>query len=160
MKAYKVQNRIAATPLSNVRLYGYVAELMARFFDNRIFSDEAHEVIYRECEEAFVKQVDDTLQAPLGYWQGEFWGKWIISAARVARYEKNDSLICFIRNAGLRLAGLQREDGYLGTYRESQNFMAPKPEDTKRMPCWNWNIWCRNQSGNRYHTRCMEYYYK
>jgi DUF1680 family protein len=143
MKAYKVQNRIAATPLSNVRLYGYVAELMARFFDNRIFSDEAHEVIYRECEEAFVKQVDDTLQAPLGYWQGEFWGKWIISAARVARYEKIDSLICFIRNAGLRLAGLQREDGYLGTYRESQNFMAPKPEDTKRMPCWNWNIWCR-----------------
>ena len=70
MKAYKVQNRIAATPLSNVRLYGYVAELMARFFDNRIFSDEAHEVIYRECEEAFVKQVDDTLQAPLGFWQG------------------------------------------------------------------------------------------
>ena len=143
MKEYRVQNRITATPLSDVHLEGYVAELMERFFDERIFSDYAREVVYGECEGAFVNQLDDSLQKPLGYWQGEFWGKWIISAARVARYEKSAETVSFIREAGLRLAGLQREDGYLGTYRESSNFIAPRAEDTNGRPRWNWNIWCR-----------------
>ena len=143
MKEYKVSNLITAASAENVRLGGYVAELMNQFFSERIFSDYAKNVVYRECEDGFINRLDDSLEENIGYWQGEFWGKWIISACRAARYAKNDDIKEFIHRGALRLTELQREDGYLGTYKDSGNFMAPPAEIMHGKPCWNWNIWCR-----------------
>ena len=74
---------IPATP-GTLRLKGSVSEQMERFFDHRIRSAEAQDIIYREAEDAFRNRLDDA-SGIHGIWQGEFWGKWIISAVRVCR---------------------------------------------------------------------------
>ena len=78
MLAYKKQNMIEPAELENIRMYGSIAAQMDEFFHERVLSDYAHEVIYRETEDAFrAKRDDETI---VGIWQGEFWGKWVISA--------------------------------------------------------------------------------
>jgi len=137
MIPYKKESPIKKTELGNVKIGGYAAELMENFFYERIFSKKAKNVVFRECEEAFLRATDG--DGPQGLWQGEFWGKWVISAARACRYTKDAELKEFLHGAALRLIGLQRDDGYIGTYKVSTNFFLPDP--TKHG--WNWNIWCR-----------------
>lgn len=145
MIQYKISNVIKRPELSDVKLGGYVGTLADTFFEGRIFSDYARNTVYREAEDAFKNQVDD--KTVVGYWQGEFWGKWIISAARVARYTCSKELCDFIHRGAHKLMEYQREDGYIGTYKNSANFFAPDPEVSRRevgVPLnWNWNIWCR-----------------
>ena len=79
MRNNSVHNKINPSELSDIKVKGYVGELMERFFYNRITSDYAKNVIYKEAEDAFKNKVDDA--AIYGIWQGEFWGKLIISAS-------------------------------------------------------------------------------
>lgn len=145
MVNYKINNKFNGMPLDEFKLKGKIAADYDRFFDCRVLSDFAHNEIYKECEDAFKNQVDDA--AIIGYWQGEFWGKWIISACRVATHKDDAELKEFIKNACYNLLSLQREDGYIGTYKNSKNFIAPDGEEVKSIiGCfcdWNWNIWCR-----------------
>ena len=139
------QNQKNDKPLK-IRLAGSVAEQMERFFEHRIYSSEAKEVVYKEAEDAFRNKLDDS-SGVHGIWQGEFWGKWIISAARVCSYSGNNDLKEFIRRGVHTMIALQEPSGYLGTYRDPMNVFAANPEKTKPVlgwPCdWNWNIWCR-----------------
>jgi len=142
MLDYEVKDRVRKAPLENVKVKGYPGELMDTFFSQRIFSDHARNMVYKEAEDAFVNCVDDDSEIyGVGIWQGEFWGKWIISACRVYRYTGESSLKEFIHKGALKLISLQREDGYLGTYKTSHNFISAPPEKTSNN--WNWNIWCR-----------------
>jgi len=140
-----VSNKISSLDLSQIVIRGSVGNLLDRLVENRITSDEAKSVIYQEAEDAFKNQVDD--QTIVGYWQGEFWGKWMISAARVCRYLGHEDLRAFIDTAAHRLISYQREDGYIGTYRDSGNVFACDRDKARAVvgwPCnWNWNIWCR-----------------
>ncbi len=140
-----IHNKLTPPDLSQVRIQGSVGDLLDRLIERRITSEEARTVIYREAEDAFKNQIDD--QTIVGYWQGEFWGKWMISAARVCRYLGDPALREFIRQGAYRLIGYQRDDGYLGTYRDSGNVLACDRAAAQKIvgwPCnWNWNIWCR-----------------
>lgn len=139
-------NRIQAQPLENVRMMGSISDLFERFIDRRITSAEAQQTVFAEAEEAFVRCIDD-IDAPVGMWQGEFWGKLAISACRVCRYQHNDALKQFLRESAAKILSHQREDGYIGTYRDDTMVMHPSPKEGERVkgwPCdWNWNIWCR-----------------
>ena len=146
MIPYKKENVIFKMPLQNVKVGGYAGELMDVFFEKRIFSDWGKNVVFKEAEEAFVKCTDDSTS--VGMWQGEFWGKWVISAARAFKYNGNEELKDFLHNAALNLIKLQRKNGYIGTYKNSENFMSPPPSgkivEEMGWDCdWNWNIWCR-----------------
>jgi len=145
MISYKIQNLINPPVLSDIKLGGYIGKHIETFFEGRVFSDYARNTVYQEAEDAFRAQKDD--ETVVGYWQGEFWGKWIISASRVASYTGSSELKSFIHNAAKNIISLQREDGYIGTYKRSDNFFAPDPEVSRRevgIPyVWNWNIWCR-----------------
>ena len=136
---------IPAAP-GTLRLKGSVSEQMERFFDHRIRSAEARDIVYREAEDAFRNRLDDA-SGIHGIWQGEFWGKWIISAVRVCEYSRDAELKAFIRHGVHTLIAMQEPSGYLGTYRDPMNVFAADPEKTKPVlgwPCnWNWNIWCR-----------------
>ncbi len=140
----KLEN-IPAAP-GTLRLKGSVSEQMERFFDHRIRSAEARDIVYREAEDAFRNRLDDA-SGIHGIWQGEFWGKWIISAVRVCEYSRDAELKAFIRRGVHTLIAMQEPSGYLGTYRDPMNVFAADPEKTKPVlgwPCnWNWNIWCR-----------------
>ncbi len=117
------------------------------FFQERIFSDSAKDVVYAEALSAYTDPRDDEAGPLMGIWQGEFWGKWMLSAIRVCRYTGDAGLKAFLQNAAHSLMACQREDGYIGSYRDSRNFFAPKKADVKAAlgheTCWNWNIWCR-----------------
>ena len=96
MVDYKIKNKLTRISLEETKLLGYVGKLADTFFEGRIFSEHARNVVYREAEDAFKNCVDD--ENAVGIWQGEYWGKWIISAARVARYTGSAELCDFIRN--------------------------------------------------------------
>lgn len=141
----RIDNLFLETDLAAVKIQGSVGELLERLIENRITSRYAREVVYREAEDAFKNRVDDA--SIVGYWQGEFWGKWMIGAARVCRYLGDPELLGFIRQGAYGLISWQREDGYIGTYRDSLNVFAcdrSEAKDVVGWECnWNWNVWCR-----------------
>lgn len=145
LKDYKIPNKLSSVGLPHVTLEGSVGEQMNLFLKHRIFSDYAKVAVYGETLDAFRNQIDDA--KAVGLWQGEFWGKWVIGAARVCKYTGDSELKDFLLNAARELLSLAREDGYVGTYRDSRNMLAVDPEVGRAAvgwPCtWNWNVWCR-----------------
>ena len=141
---YKIKNMLSPVQLDSVQLGGYVGKLFDTFFQGRVLSQYAQNVVYKEAEDAFLHQVDDENISAI--WQGEYWGKWMIGAARVARYTHSEELRSFIRRGAERMLAYQRADGYLGTYKNSAYFKMPTPEEAgtdKIGERYNWNIWCR-----------------
>ena len=143
---YSHKKKISSPALGRVRLKGSVAEQMERFFANRINSEDARTLVYQEAEDAFRNKLDDA-SGVHGIWQGEFWGKWIISAVRVCEYSGHTELKEFIRRGVHTMISMQEPSGYLGTYRDAMNIFAADPVKTTSVlgwPCnWNWSIWCR-----------------
>lgn len=142
---YQIENLFATTDLANVRIEGSIGDLLDRFIDQRITSDYARNEIYREAEDAFKNCKDD--ETIVGYWQGEFWGKWMISAARVCRYTGDAELKQFIHKSVHKMLTYQRQDGYIGTYKDSLNVYACDRSEAEKVvgwpSNWNWNVWCR-----------------
>ncbi|MCQ2433145.1 MAG: glycoside hydrolase family 127 protein, partial [Clostridia bacterium] len=142
---YRKENRLNPPSLSELHIHGSIGDQMETFFHERIFSDYARNTIYAETEEQF-RIVDDD-KSCIGMWRGEFWGKWVISACRAARYEHDDDMKEFLHAAAHRMLSLMREDGYLGTYRDPENYFACDPAralaEEGHESNWNWNIWCR-----------------
>ncbi len=132
-------------PIGSVRLGGRIEEKMQVFFNKRIFSDFAEKHILPEAENALKEQADDN--TPIGYWQGEFWGKLMLSACRVQRYTGSAELKEKIRNSVYRVMKFARADGYINSYKDSANVFPPDEETAIKLVgwrCdWNWNIWCR-----------------
>ena len=95
---YKMKDTVEETAVENISFQGKVGELFDRFIENRITSDFAVKAILKEAEDAFFDKVDD-IEAPLGRWRGEFWGKLIISACRVAKYKNSSEIREIIRNS-------------------------------------------------------------
>lgn len=141
-----IRQKNSSFPLGQLHLTGSVAEQMNQFARNRIESGDAWNVVYREAEDAFRNKLDDA-SGVHGIWQGEFWGKWMISACRFCRYSGNGELREFIRSGVAAMLKLQEPSGYLGTYRDPMNVFPADPEKTRQLlgwDCrWNWNIWCR-----------------
>lgn len=145
MIQYKVMRKRVSPQLGDIRLSGAIAEQMECFFNARVRSEYAKNVIYAETEEQFRLRNDDRIA--VGSWRGEYWGKWVISACRVAQYEHDDKLIDFIHAGALRLIDTADPDGYIGTYRNPENYFPCDSESSMkaigRQCDWNWNIWCR-----------------
>lgn len=145
MIPYVKSNIIDALPLSDIRFGGSVSEQVEKFFYERHRSDFAKQVIYKETEDAFRLRLDDELGA--GFWRGEFWGKWVISSCRIARYENDSDLKEFLHTAALNLIATADEDGYIGTYKDPENVLPYPVELGLAKFGWkcnyNWNVWCR-----------------
>lgn len=145
MLEYKIKNRISKAELGSIRIGGYYGKMIDVFLDGRVTSEYAQKTVYKEAEEAFENQVDDKTAA--GIWQGEFWGKWIISAVRASKYLRNETLRDFIKQGAKKMMTYQRQDGYLGTYKDSSRVFPPTEEEAIAAlgfpALWNWNIWCR-----------------
>ena len=78
-------NRQVQPALKDVRLEGPLAAKTDRLLARRVTDDFMRQTIFDEALRAFVARDDD--QRPWdGMWRGEFWGKTMLSAARVAEY--------------------------------------------------------------------------
>ncbi|MEX1994104.1 MAG: beta-L-arabinofuranosidase domain-containing protein [Steroidobacteraceae bacterium] len=80
-----------------------------------------------------------------GDWYGEHAGKWLYAAAKAASRGGDAALGERVRRVATHLAGLQRADGYLGTYAPARRFMAKQPRAPQS---WDgaparrtWDIW-------------------
>ena len=122
------QNRVPGS----FRFGGYLGRRIDIIADARIRNDTNRERIYPEIEEALRARVDDRLVEGAGKWQGEFWGKWILSAIAAERYYQDGRLTGFIHESARAVVATQDPDGYIGTYFDRDYFGAK-----------TWNIWGR-----------------
>ena len=133
-------------PLGTTRFTGKIGELTGRVIFHRMNSEFARKKVYRETIDAFRNKIDDE-NGVIGIWQGEYWGKWVIGAAKAAEYTGDAELKSFIRSAAFELISLRDENGCISTYRNPEWFNAAPAEEVIRalgvFSDWNWNIWCR-----------------
>lgn len=57
MVEYKIKNTFNPVALEDLKLEGKIARLNDTFFNERVLSDYAKNIIYKETEEAFEKSV-------------------------------------------------------------------------------------------------------
>ena len=140
---YSVSNKHTAASLSDIHIDGEIGARFDRFVHERISGKFAIDEILAEALDCFDGQYDDEYAA--GMWRGEFWGKQILSACRVCRMKNDDALREAIRRSAYDLIAYQREDGYLSTYRDSDNILPCDTADGIREVGWecfyNWNVW-------------------
>ena len=127
-----MRDTMTPAPLGTVSLGGRVGDELDKVVDARVLSAHGADEILPEAVEAFRKQEDDRLFPGRGLWQGEFWGKWMLSAVAAQRYTDDAELESVIQKSVDDLLATQRADGYIGTYHDS-SFVEGN--------CWN--VWCR-----------------
>ena len=130
--------------LRDVRLGGGPSAKMNAFFRERMQTEFAQREIFGEAREAFVQR-DDDIKGNGGIWRGEFWGKLMLSTARVADYLQDPSLTKFVREECHRMIALQDPDGYLGSYRDPELVAITNLEAATKAYGWGtcWNLWNR-----------------
>ncbi len=139
---YKVKNKMQALPVECVSLDGEIGIRFDRFAYERVSGEFAIKEILREAEEFFAEKYDDEYSE--GMWRSEFWGKLVISAARVARMKNDNELKAALAESVKRVLAYQCEDGYLSTYRDRKNIFGGRRDDpTYALVGWdsNWNVW-------------------
>lgn len=127
-----IRDVLAPPRPGNARLHGIIGQEIDNAVNARILSKKAEEDILPEAIEAFKRRMDDRFHEGRGTWQGEFWGKWTLSAVAAQRYTGDDHLKQLIRKGADQLIATRRNDGYIGTYQDSA-FVTGN--------CWN--VWCR-----------------
>ena len=139
---YKIKNKMQAVPTSSITLDGDIGVRFDRFVYERVSGGFAIKEILGEAEKCFADKYDDEYGE--GMWRGEFWGKLVISAARVARMKNDEELKCELAKSVKRMLAHQCEDGYLSTYRDRRNLFGGHRDDpTYPLVGWdsNWNTW-------------------
>lgn len=133
-----------APRLRDVRLGSVPGAKLEAFARERMQSPFAQKEIFGEARRAFETRDDDILGHG-GLWRGEFWGKLMLSTARVADYLQDAALLAFVREECRRLMALQDADGYLGSYRDKELVSIADPALTMRIYGWYpvWNLWNR-----------------
>lgn len=139
----KIQDKIILADLENLTLDGAIGVRCDRFLYERVTSDFAVKEILGETESFYDSKLDDELSH--GLWRSEFWGKQILSFCEVARYKNDRDMYEKIRASAYKVLSFQREDGYLSTYRDSDNIFPANPDITRIEIGWpsrfNWNVW-------------------
>ncbi|MBE6760854.1 MAG: hypothetical protein E7551_01035 [Ruminococcaceae bacterium] len=140
---YAVQNIMQTPALGNCFLEGEIGARFDRFIFERVSGKFAIENVLREAEDYFATQYDDIYT--FGYWRSEFWGKLMLSGVRCCRYTGDNNLKEDLLKSCYKMLSLQRKDGYLSTYRNSDNIY---PVDTVKSAFYSgwesnycWNVW-------------------
>ena len=139
---YKIKNKMNTLPLSSITLDNEIGRRFDIFCYNRVSGDFATKEILGEAERFFSTRLDDEFGA--GMWRGEFYGKLMLSAVRVARMKNDDDLKRKLKESAYRLIKTQDADGYLSTYRDRKNVFGSNMEDSSWTHIgWNtnWNVW-------------------
>ena len=134
--------------LGDVRLDGAVFRKMSALFQERVFGADAHGRIYEEAVNAFRTHYDDahgslgwsgSKSLPEGLWQGEYWGKTMLSATVVAEMVRDEALLRDLRSRAERFVReFQHPDGYLSSYANGDFVGGPT---TNGMEIFCWNVW-------------------
>ncbi len=128
----KVKDKLRMAKLGDVHMTGKIGEELDLVVDKRIASDYAVNEIIPEATLAFETRLDDQYHQGRGLWQGEFWGKWVLSAVAAYEYTGDAKIKAAIRKETDRLIDTQDANGYIGSYKNSA-FVSGNV----------WNVWNR-----------------
>lgn len=122
------------------RFSGRIGAKASRFLGDRVFSEDAECGKYwNETTEAFLTHYDDGRQKGKGFWQGEYWGKSVLSMVASAEQTGDTVLLSRVKEHTLGfLKEFQRPDGYLSSYRDRHFLGGP---DGKGAEVFCWNVW-------------------
>ena len=139
-----VPDAMRGPALRDVRLEGWLGAKMDRFIARRLVEPFMRNQVFDEARQAFEFRDDDVAKVG-GFWRGEFWGKEMLSSARVADYLQDKEFLSFVREECHRLMKFQDPDGYLGSYADKDFIHVRDPEACKKKMGWcpNWNLWNR-----------------
>ena len=122
-----------------VALRGAVGAKADVLFERRLTGATARGDIFNEAVNAFATRNDDLHPYPpgvtnhYGWWQGEYWGKTMLSQCAYARYSGREDVKAFIRAKSRDLVRrFQRPNGYLSSYDDEDHVFG-----------FNWNVWSR-----------------
>jgi len=149
---FGARDAMRTADLGNVRLEGYPAKKMQALFYERCTSEFAKTEVFGEARRAF-RDRDDDILLPVdgkptgcgGLWRGEFWGKLMLSSARVADYLRDPAFTKWIGEECHRMMALQDADGYLGSYADRDLIASRHLTEFKKSYGWTpcWNLWNR-----------------
>lgn len=130
--------------LGDVRLEGWLGRKMDRFISQRLTDPFQRKEIFEEARQAFARRDDDESRVG-GLWRGEFWGKQMLSSARVADYLRDGEFLGFVREECHRMMKYQDPDGYLGSYADKTFVKIRDVPGCLAKFNWlpNWNLWNR-----------------
>ena len=130
--------------LRDVRLEGWLGAKMDTFISRRLVDPFMRNQVFDEARQAFEFRDDDEAKVG-GVWRGEFWGKEMLSSARVADYLQDGDFLAFVREECHRLMKCQDSDGYLGSYADKDFIHIRDREACMKRFGWlpNWNLWNR-----------------
>ena len=139
-----VKDAMRGPALRDVRLEGWLGAKMDRFISHRLVEPFMREQIFGEARQTFEFRDDDESKVG-GLWRGEFWGKEMLSSARVADYLQDKEFLSFVRDECHRLMKFQDADGYLGSYADKDFIYVRDREACHKRFGWfpNWNLWNR-----------------
>lgn len=124
-----------------MRLGGRVGAKAEELFESRLLGWRGRTDYFEETLRAFETHYDDRhpktadfhSDRPDGFWQGEYWGKTMLSYCALARYSGRADVREIVRARAHELVRrFQRPDGYLATYADPDFVVG-----------WNWNVWSR-----------------
>ena len=137
--AFAALGALSAETPCGVALRGRVGEKAAEVFESRLVGDKAKGDIYGEAVNAFVTRMDDLHPYPegatnhFGWWQGEYWGKTMLSLCAYARYSGREDVKSLVHDRALEFVRrFQRKNGYLSSYDDEDHVFG-----------FNWNVWSR-----------------
>ena len=144
LSAGGVEDAMRTPRLRDVRIKGVPGEKLRDLIRERIAGPFAQKNIFGEARRAFRERDDDILGWG-GKWRGEFWGKLMLGAARVADYLQDPALLAFVRDECHRAMAYQDADGYLGSYADKGLVSITNMAATKKVYGWDpvWNLWNR-----------------
>ena len=124
---------------AGVELGGRVGRKAAAVFECRLAGDKAKGDIFNEAVNAFVTRMDDLHPYPegatnhFGWWQGEYWGKTMLSLCAYARYSGRADMKALVHDRARDFVRrFQCKDGYLSSYDDEDHVFG-----------FNWNVWSR-----------------
>ena len=130
---------LALSAAEGTALEGAVGAKADKLFSERLLCPKARGDIFEETVNAFATRMDDLHPYPqgvtnhYGWWQGEYWGKMMLSHCGYARYSGDASERDFVHEKARELVRrFQRPDGYLSTYDDEDHVFG-----------FNWNVWSR-----------------
>ena len=92
--------------VGDVRLKGYLGERLDRMIERHVIGTDADYITAPFLEKTETK----------GWWQTEFWGKWMHSAMPYLKYTGSAKLRASVDRGIDRMLGSQEPNGYIGNY--------------------------------------------
>nr|WP_285827074.1 family 43 glycosylhydrolase [Bacteroides acidifaciens] len=116
--------------IERIKIDGFIGERINTCIEKRVKAQNVPELIhpFRHMTEG-------------GWWQSEFFGKWMLGATASYRYTADPELLQIIKDAASDFMETQQLDGYIGNYKQEDRLT-------------NWDIWGRKYSS----LALLEYY--